>query len=159
MAAPKRIALPPFLWYCQTQENVMGTVYTEITLKNTSDVDNADRGIIPAKDVREITVRALADTGAGTLVINEAVRQKLGLRIKGQRRAERADGTKQVYQVTEPVEVHWKDRESTCRALVLPEAGEALLGAIPLEDMDLIVDPAGQEVKGAHGDKILCLIK
>jgi hypothetical protein len=57
------------------------------------------------------------------------------------------------------MEVHWKDRESTCRALVLPEAGETLLGAIPLEDMDLIVDPAGQELKGAHGDEILCLIK
>jgi hypothetical protein len=34
-----------------------------------------------------------------------------------------------------------------------------LLGAIPLEDMDLIVDPAGRELRGAHGDEVVCLVK
>jgi clan AA aspartic protease len=136
----------------------MGTVYAEITLKNSLDVSKAQEGIIPEKTVRETTVRALVDTGAGTLVINEAMRQKLGLRVKGLRRAELADGAKQVYQMTEPVEVHWKDRESICRALVLPEAREALLGAIPLEEMDLIVDPTEQALKGAHGDEVLCRV-
>ncbi|MDR2053734.1 MAG: clan AA aspartic protease [Treponema sp.] len=137
----------------------MGTVYAEITLKNTGDSIKVRDGIIPEKEVRGTTVRALVDTGAGTLVINEEVRQKLGLRIKGLRRAELADGAKQVYQVTEPVEVQWKDRESTCRALVLPGSKEVLLGVIPLEDMDLIVDPASQELKGAHGDEVVCLVK
>jgi clan AA aspartic protease len=137
----------------------MGTVYTEITLKNTGDVNNARRGYIPEKEVRCTTIRALVDTGAGTLVINETVRRQLGLEITGLRGAELADGARQVYQVTEPVEVHWKNRDSTCRALVLPGAGDVLLGAIPLEDMDLIVDPAGQELKGAHGDEVVCLVK
>jgi clan AA aspartic protease len=137
----------------------MGTVYAEITLKNTGDSIKARDGILASEKVRRTTVRALVDTGARTLVINETVRQKLGLHIKGLRRAELADGARQVYQVTEPVEVQWKDRESTCRDLVLPGAGEVLLGAIPLEDMDLIVDPAGQELKGAHGDEVVCLVK
>jgi clan AA aspartic protease len=128
-------------------------------LKNTSDVSKAADGIIPGKNVREATVQALVDTGAGTLVINEELRQRLGLRINGLRRAKLADGTKQAYQVTEPVDVHWKDRDCTCRALVLPEAEEALLGAIPLEDMDLMVDPTEQKVKGAHGDEILSMVK
>jgi hypothetical protein len=83
----------------------------------------------------------------------------LGLEIGGLRRAELADDARQVYQVTEPVEVQWKDRESTCRALLLPGAEEVLLGATPLEDMDLIVDPAGQELKGAHGDEVVCMVK
>jgi clan AA aspartic protease len=136
----------------------MGTVYAEITLKNTADVSNADKGIIPAQEVREATVRALADTGAATLVINEAVRQKLGLEIKGRRGAVLADGARQIYEVTEPVDIHWKDRETSCRALVLPDAREVLLGAIPLEDLDLIVDPTEQTLKGAHGDEVLTLI-
>ncbi|MDR3160176.1 MAG: clan AA aspartic protease [Spirochaetaceae bacterium] len=115
--------------------------------------------MIPDREVREITVRALVDTGAGTLVINEAVRQQLGLEIKGLRRGTLADGARQVYQVTEPVELRWKDRESTCRALVLPDAEEILLGLIPLEDMDLVVDPIARELKGAHGNEVFCMIK
>jgi hypothetical protein len=41
----------------------------------------------------------------------------------------------------------------------LENTGEVLLGALPLEDMDLIVDPARQEITGAHGDEILCIVK
>jgi clan AA aspartic protease len=137
----------------------MGTVYAEIILKNATDVGDVQRGHMAEKDVRECTVQALVDTGAGTLVINEAVRQQLGLEIRGVRGAYLADGVRQVCRVTEPVEIHWKNRNTTCPALLLPGAEEALLGAIPLEDMDLIVDPAGRELKGAHGDEVVCLIK
>ncbi|MDR1625671.1 MAG: retropepsin-like domain-containing protein, partial [Spirochaetia bacterium] len=59
----------------------MGTVYAEITVKNTGDGIKARDGIIPEQEVRGTTLRALVDTGAGTLVINEAVRQKLGLQV------------------------------------------------------------------------------
>ncbi|MDR1956946.1 MAG: retroviral-like aspartic protease family protein [Treponema sp.] len=137
----------------------MGTVYTEITLKNAGDIVRAQYGHITEKEIRETTVRALVDTGAGTLVINEPVREKLGLAIKGLRGAELADGTKQVCRLTEPVEIHWKDRHTACLALVVPGAGDVLLGAIPLEDMDLIVDPRRRELIGAHGDEVLCLVK
>ena len=37
--------------------------------------------------------------------------------------------------------------------------GEILLGALPLEDMDLIVDPTNQKLTGAHGDEILTYLK
>jgi clan AA aspartic protease len=137
----------------------MGTVYAEIILKNAADTSAVQRGYITDKDIRMCAVRALVDTGAGTLVINEAVRQQLGLTIKGLRGAYLADGVRQVCRVTEPVEIHWKDRDTACPALLLPGAEEVLLGAIPLEDMDLIVDPAGRELKGAHGDEVVCLIK
>jgi clan AA aspartic protease len=137
----------------------MGTVYAEIMLKNAADTSDVQRGYMAENDVRQCTVRALVDTGAGTLVINEAVRQQLGLTIKGLRGAYLADGLRQVCRVTEPVEIHWNNRETTCPALLLPGAEDVLLGAIPLEDMDLIVDPAARELKGAHGDEVVCLIK
>jgi clan AA aspartic protease len=137
----------------------MSITYTDITLKNAGDVINADRGLIEEKDIRSLAVNALADTGAGTLVINEAVRGALGLRIRGSRSSTLADGSKQVYAVTEPVEIHWEDRDTSCRAIVAPDADEVLLGAIPMEDMDLIVHPLMGKVAGAHGSEVVCLLK
>jgi len=136
----------------------MGIVRTEITLKNAADVSNADRGIIKDSEIRQTTVTAIADTGAITLVINEEIRQKLGLKIKGKREATLANGITSDYDVTEPICVHWKDRDSACRAYVLPNSNNVLLGAIPMEDMDLIVNPSNLEVVGAHGDKIMQLL-
>jgi clan AA aspartic protease len=136
----------------------MGTVYTNITLRNAGDVVNVQRGLIAEKEVRELSLRALVDTGAGTLVISEEVMQRLGLGVRSLRRASIANNTKELCKVTEPVEVHWKDRWTACPALVLPNATEALLGAIPLEDMDLMVNPAKGELEGAHGDEVITLI-
>jgi len=136
----------------------MGMVHAEITLKNAIDVGAAQRGMIKDSEIRQTTVTAMVDTGAGTLVINEKIRQILGLEIQGKRRARLADGAAENYAVTEPVSIHWKNRDSTCKALVLPNADNILLGAIPLEDMDLIVNPAKQELVGAHGDEVVCIV-
>ncbi|MDR0313198.1 MAG: clan AA aspartic protease [Treponema sp.] len=137
----------------------MGIVYTEITLKNAGDVINVRRGIIKEPEIRQTTVTALVDTGAGTLVINEAIRQQLGLEIESTQSAELADGSSQTYSKTEVVQIHWKNRNSACKALVVPNTSEVLLGAIPLEDMDLIINPSAQEITGAHGDEIVCKLK
>jgi clan AA aspartic protease len=137
----------------------MGTVYAEITLKNAGDSTRLQDGRITEGDVRTVTVQALVDTGCGTLVINEEICKTLGLTIKGLRSSTLANGAKQLCQVTEPVEIHWKGRDSACKAIVLPGAEDVLLGAIPLEDMDLIINPARQELTGAHGDEVVCLIK
>ena len=136
----------------------MGIVRTEITLKNAIDMGNARRGTIKDSEVRQTTVTAVVDTGAITLVINEAIRQTLGLAIRGRRQVTLADGSAYVCEVTEPVSVHWKNRESACNAYVVPNANNVLLGAIPMEDMDLIVSPKNQEVVGAHGDEAMAII-
>jgi clan AA aspartic protease len=141
------------------EEASMGIVYAEITLKNAGDSVRVKEGLITEKEIRVTTVRAMVDTGCGTLVISEEVRDTLGLAIEGLRNATLAGGARQVCQVTEPVRVHWKDRSTTCPALVLPGGKDVLLGAIPLEDMDLMVNPAGQELTGAHGDEVLCMLK
>ena len=137
----------------------MGIVREEITLKNGTDVGDCERGFIKEPEIRQATVTAMVDTGAGTLVINEELRVKLGLGIKGLRRATFANEAKEMCKVTEPVEIHWKGRSSSVRALVIPGCSEVLLGAIPLEDMDLMVDPVHQVLTGVHGDEIVCLVK
>jgi clan AA aspartic protease len=136
----------------------MGTVYAEITLKNSADMAKARDGYIAEEAVRGVTVQALVDTGAGTLVINEETRDKLGLVIEGLRGVTVAGGGRAVCKVTEPVKIFWKDRNTACPALVFPGEGDILLGAIPLEDMDLVVNPAKRELAGAHGDEVICLI-
>ena len=136
----------------------MGNVYAEITLINSSDLAKARDGYIPEKDVRSLTITALVDTGAGTLVIAEEMRQKLGLVIEKTSTATLVGGQKIVCSITEPVRIIWKDRDSVCNAWVIPGEDEPLLGLIPLEEMDLIVDPKRQELIGAHGDTIMCRI-
>jgi hypothetical protein len=86
----------------------MGTVYAEINLKNSGDCIKARDGLLAEGEVRGAAVRALVDTGAGTLVINEDLMRKLWLRIDGLRRAELADDGRQVYQMTEPVKIQWQ---------------------------------------------------
>jgi predicted aspartyl protease len=150
----------------------MGTVYANITLKNAGDVSAFERRNLQTGKVRQTTVRALVDTGSGTLVINENIRKKLGLSIRGLRRTTLANGEHAVCQITEPVEIHWNDRTTVCHALVAPDAvdvceanskattvAHVLLGVIPLEDMDLIVNPTGQELIGAHGDEVIAMAK
>jgi clan AA aspartic protease len=137
----------------------MGLVYAEITLKNAGDVINVRHKRIKDSEVHQTTVKAMVDTGAWTLVINEKTRKKLGLDIEGSRVSTLADGSSTSYQTTEPVYVHWKDRDVVCNAILLPDADDVLLGAIPLEGMDLMVHPLRQEVVGAHGDEAVYKLK
>jgi len=124
----------------------MGIVQAEITLKNVK-----DEAIAPA------TVTAVVDTGSLNLVITEELCQKLGLGLMGEKTAHIANGQRVICKMTEGVEVYWKDRSTIVRAMVIPGAEQVLLGAIPLEDMDLMIHPATQELAGIHGDKVECL--
>jgi len=137
----------------------MSTIKTTITIKNAVDVGAAERGYITDAQVRSLTVEALADTGAWTLVIDEDTCHKLGLKLKGPEPGVLADGSTVVYQITDGVEVHWKDRHTVCPALVVPGADEILFGALPMEGMDLIVHLRKEEVVGAHGDTALYKLK
>ena len=136
----------------------MGIVYADITLRNAEDVVKAKIGYIKEQEIHALSVRAMVDTGAGTLVINEGLMRQLGLEVKGLRRANLANNTQEICKVTGPVEVHWKDRMTVCQALAVPDSPEVLLGVIPFEDMDLIVNPVKHELEGAHGDEILTYI-
>ena len=136
----------------------MGTTFAEITIKNAYDEGKAREGLIQEQDVRSVTVQAVVDTGAMSLVINKEMQQKLGLKTLKKRSALVANGQRVSCDETEPVGIHWKDRCSSLHAVVVPGAKVVLLGAIPLEDMDLMVNPVTQELVGAHGDVQECLI-
>ena len=131
----------------------MGIVQTEITLKNLEDYFMAKAGHIKPEEVRTETVTAVADTGSMCLVITEELRQRLGLEIKEEKTAHIANGQQITCQITEAVEVYWKNRGTVVHAMIIPGAKTVLFGAIPMEAMDLMVNPVSQEVIGAHGDR------
>jgi clan AA aspartic protease len=128
----------------------MGTFTEEITPENVLDRDDANRGYIKESEIRAVKVQAMPDTGAWTLVINEEVCQQLGLAIKGETTSTLADGTAAQYKITAPVKIQWKDRSTELPSVVIPDAKEVLLGALPLEAMDLIVDPVRKILAGAR---------
>jgi len=136
----------------------MGTVYAEISLSNAADAARVRDGQLKEQDIRSATVTALVDTGAMTLVITEKLYQTLGLSKVGERVVRTASGQRLACIVTEPVDIHWKNRGSSTRAVVVPGAEDVLLGAIPLEDMDLMVNPVTQELVGIHGDIVECIV-
>ena len=136
----------------------MGVFKEEITLENILDRGFARHGYIKESEIRTLKVEAMPDTGAWTLVINEDIRQKLGLTIEETSESTLADGKSGTYDVTESVKIRWKDRSATLPAVVVPNAQEILLGALPLEAMDLMVDPVHGKLVGVHGDQPLHVI-
>ncbi|MFP3041378.1 aspartyl protease family protein [Treponema primitia] len=134
---------------------MMGTVYEEITLKNQGDITRFGDGYLKEPEIRQMTVQSVVDTGAETLVISEAVQKELGLRTEHLHESTLANGEKVICKIAEAVKVYWKDRSMACEPWVLPGASEVLLGSIPLENMDLMVDPTERKLVGVHGDKPL----
>jgi len=133
----------------------MVTFKEEITLENILDRGFANHGYIKENEIRTLKVEAMPDTGAWTLVINEDVRQKLGLTIEETSISTLADGKANTYNVTEGVKIRWKNRSTILPAVVVPNAKDILLGALPLEAMDLMVDPVNEKLVGVHGDQPL----
>jgi len=133
----------------------MGNVYAEITLKSFADMVSVQHGLIREDEIRSVVVNARVDRSAGTLVINEEISRKLGLDVETVHQSTLADGSKQLYKRMEPVMIYWEKRDSICMPTMIPGADEVLLGGIPLEDMDLIVDPRNEKLIGRHGENIV----
>ncbi len=91
-----------------------------------------------------IEVAALADTGSVFLCIPEHVRIQLKLEALERREVKLADGSRASYPYVGPLIVRFKNRTGFMGALVLGD--EVLLGAIPMEEMDLVVNPCDRTV-------------
>ena len=134
----------------------MGLTRDEVTLINAKDDVRVQAGLL--KEIRSVTVGVIADTGALRLTIPESLREKLGLEIKKTVIATLANGEKLECGLTEGVEVHWKDRVDTTRAWVVPRECPVLLGAMPMEGLDIMVDPKNQRLVGIHGEELVGIL-
>lgn len=124
----------------------MGLIYASITIINGEDLTLARRHIIGLDEVKQMDINMLVDTGAYNLCINEEIQEQMQFPVVEKRKAETADGRIVECDVVSNVEVRFKNRATSCRAMVLPRNCEPLLGAIPLEDMDVLIHPQRQEL-------------
>ena len=104
-----------------------------LTLKNPRNLQNGP-----------VDVDALADTGAVYLIISEHIRLQLALEESSKKEITLADGSKKMVPYVGPIETRFKNRIAYVGAVVIGD--EVLLGAIPMEDMDLVVLPQQRRV-------------
>jgi clan AA aspartic protease len=93
-------------------------------------------------EIEPVEAEALVDTGSVFLVIPEHVRVQLQLDEQAQKEVTLADGSRRLIPYVGPVETRFKNRLAYVGALVMGD--EVLLGAIPMEDMDLVLLPQQQ---------------
>ena len=137
----------------------MGLTYANIELINADDMAFVRRGIIGEDEIRQITVKAMVDTGSIMLCINESLQQYLNLPFRSKRRSQLANGLILDLDVVGPVIVRYLDRECSTNAILLPDDQEPLLGAIPMEEMDLYVNPGRNELLPVHHEGPLMSLK
>jgi clan AA aspartic protease len=127
---------------------------TKLTLWNNTDLDNVQRGLMKPEEVRTEEIEALVDTGATQLVIPIDVCQRLGLRPGRTVPVLLADGSEREMTYMTSLHISILGRDMSCDALASPEGTTPLIGQIPLEALDLIVDPRSRELRTnpAHPD-------
>lgn len=119
----------------------MGLIYADLELIRSDDLALVRGGYLSPEKVRGIIVRALVDSGAYQLCINENIKRQLDLPHVDTITAELADGRLADLELVGPVEIRFKNRKTVCNAAVLPGETEVLLGSVPMEDMDLVLYP------------------
>jgi len=111
----------------------MGVVHVDVVLSN------------PGKpDLKPVALNALVDTGAFTLCIPEHVKIQLGLEEAERREVTIANGKKEVVPYVGPIKLTCLGRSCFTGALVLGD--RTLLGAVPMEDLDVVISPNKEEV-------------
>jgi clan AA aspartic protease len=111
----------------------MGHIFADIQLSN------------PRKpELRSIPVHALADTGALMLCLPEHLAIQLELETETTREVTVADGRSMKVPYVGPIKVSFENRICYVGGLVMGD--EVLLGAVPMEDMDLVLSPSQQKI-------------
>jgi len=111
----------------------VGLIYADIELANPKN-----------GSLKSMTVKALVDTGAMTLCIPEHIAIQLQLQEIDKREVTTADERRHVVPYVGPVQISFANRTCFTGALVIGES--VLMGAVPMEDMDLVVSPSGQTI-------------
>ncbi|RJP34504.1 MAG: hypothetical protein C4547_10795 [Phycisphaerales bacterium] len=123
-----------------TRDDTMGRFSVEIELANNKDLDLASEGFLPPSDVRRVCVRGVVDTGATRLVLPEPVAAQLGLADVGDTAVRYADGRTAQRRMVGGIHLTYLGRSSVFNAIVEPGRESALIGAIVMEDLDLVAD-------------------
>ena len=131
----------------------MGRVLVEATVENLKDLWDADRGMLQTNEVRRVVIPdALVDTGATTLSLPTKLIRELGLTRRGTKRV-RTSGGDQDAAIYDAVRLTIQGRECTVDVMEVRNSVPALIGQIPLEFLDFVIDPRSKKLIGnpEHG--------
>ncbi len=131
----------------------MGRVLTEATIENLKDLWDSERNRIPLGDVRRVNVTdALVDTGATLLSLPTRILQQLGLVKTGAKRVTSSIGLADA-SMYEAVRLTIQGRTCTMDVMEVPDTVPVLIGQIPLEHLDFVVDLRNHKLIGnpEHG--------
>lgn len=135
------------------EKREMGRVMVEVTVENLEDLWDARKGRIADAQVRRATIgQALVDTGATFLSLPASMIQQLGLKKSFTRRIMTSKGPAQS-DVYDTVRLTIQGRSCNQDVMEVPDGVPALIGQLPLEALDFVVDPVNQRVIGnpEHG--------
>ena len=127
----------------------MGEIQASVTLENSWDRENVDRGISVEADVRRTIVEGIVDTGAVNLVIPEEIAQELGLRERRTRTVVYADERREERPVT-VVTIGIGNLATDTEAIVGVAGSQVLIGQVVLEQLDLIADCKNRTLTPRH---------
>ena len=133
----------------------MGKVVVPARIENLQDIYLADTGALSAEQMRAVDVTdALVDTGATLLSVPRRLIQQLGLKRTRTRTARTAAGTVE-FGIFQPVRLTVQGRDCIVEVAEIPDECPVLIGQVPLELLDFVVDTAGQKLIGNpdHGGK------
>ena len=126
----------------------MGRVTTEATVENAGDLWDAKKGALPAERVRKVVIaNALIDTGATLLSLPTNIIRQLGLDRVGTKRVLASTGQTEAG-IYEAVRLTIQGRSCTMDVLEVPDTVPVLIGQIPLEHLDFVVDLRAQKLIG-----------
>jgi clan AA aspartic protease len=104
-------------------------------------------GSLPADAIRGAEIEALVDTGTTMLVLPSDVVAALGVPFQGLRRVRYANGESADRAWVGNIEIEILGRKTICTAIVEKAGTTPLIGQIPLEELDLLVDPKSRELR------------
>ncbi len=135
------------------ENDEMGRVLTQATIENLEDIWAAKRGLIDVDKVRRIEVNdALVDSGATLLSIPTRLIRELGLEKTASKRVTSSTGPGEA-DVYSAVRLTIQGRSCTMDVMEVPDDVPVLIGQLPLEHLDFVVDMRKHELTGnpAHG--------
>lgn len=123
----------------------MGKATIQIKIQNWDDLALAAVGK-RKRPARSVEVEALDDTGAVKLYIQSSTIEELGLRHIGEVRSRTMSNQTVTRRVFSPVDLEIQGRSGRFDVIEVPDALPNLIGQIPLEDLDLVVDCQGRKL-------------
>jgi predicted aspartyl protease len=141
------------------EQTPMGRFSVSFVVANNRDVVQAAPGVSIPEGVKHLVLSGVVDSGAARLVLPQRAVDELGLQGHGETSVRYADGRRDRRAVVSNVWLQLLGRDGVFSAVIEPNRQDALIGAIVLEELDLLVDCTTQTLRPREADSILTEIE